>query len=190
MGTLSQFKQAITKDKLLQTTYYKVEFQNVPTFENSKELFGSSGSNAKSFDIYCQATDLPGKKLSVLEVKKHGFTLRMPNVIEYDGTWKTTVLVNLQLEHYRGLLYWQNHYSSLKNDMGGARGFSDATATVTILDNNFQEKAVGKKIKIYGIFPSEVPALSMKQDSSDYLNADCTFTYSYCDDYLATDPLG
>lgn len=189
MGTLSRFKQAITSDKLLQTTYYKVEFQNVPKYNGTMMLFGSD-SGEKSFDLYCQAADLPGKKLTVLEVKKHAFTLRMPNVVEYDGTWKTTVLVNLQLDHYRELLKWQNWYSALNNDVGGERGFCDATATVSILDNNFQTKGVGKKLKIYGIFPSEVPALSMKQDSSDYLNADVTFTYSYCDDYSGSDPLG
>lgn len=182
--TLSKFKEKITQDKLLQTTYYKVSFTGVPV-----GVADIDGNGADAFDIYCQATDLPGKKLDVLEVKKRGFTLRMPGNVSYEGTWKVSVLVNLNLTHYKKLLKWQSFYSDVAKGMGGARGFSPANGVITLLDNNFNENSQAGKLVIYGIFPSEVPALSMKQDVSEYITSDVTFTYSYTSDYNGFDPM-
>lgn len=183
--TLSKFKEKITKDKLLQTTYYKVSFTGVPP-----SVTDIDGNGADAFDIYCQATDLPGRKLDVLEVKKRGFTLRMPGNVSYDGTWKVTVLANLNLTHYKKLLKWQTHYSDIAKGMGGERGFSPANGVITLLDHNFNENSAAGKLIIYGIFPSDVPAISMKQDNNEYVTSDVTFTYSYTSEYgVAHDPM-
>lgn len=179
-GTLAKFKQEITGKKLLQEDYFKIHFEGVPEEDNNLGF-----KEAPEFDIWCQGTDLPGRSLSVLEVKKHNFTLRMPDRITYDGTWTVSVILDLSLTGYKALLKWQRFYSSLKKDMGGARGFPEATGTVTFLNNNF-EVETGKSagdFKIYGIFPSQVPSISMKQDSSNYLTPQVTFTYSWCDDF-------
>lgn len=187
---LASFKQRITDDKLLQTTFYKVSFQNVPVLSNFN---GASNQEimSDSFDLYCQATDLPGKTLSVLEVKKRGFTLRLPNVVEYSGDWKTTILLNLSLSGYRSLLAWQAVYSDLKKGLGGERGMTTAQAIVTILDNNFNETTtnLNNKLVIYGIFPKEVPTISMKHDASETITVDATFAYSYTNDFGTDDPL-
>lgn len=183
--TLSKFKEKITQDKLLQTTYYKVSFTGVPP-----SVTDIDGNGADAFDIYCQATDLPGRKLDVLEVKKRGFTLRMPGNVSYDGTWKVTVLANLNLTHYKKLLKWQTHYSDIAKGMGGERGFSPANGVITLLDHNFNENSAAGKLIIYGIFPSDVPAISMKQDINEYVTSDVTFTYSYTSEYgVAHDPM-
>lgn len=181
-NSVARFKEKITKSKLLQSTYYKVVFDGV---------VGSKDNNFElgEFDLYCQGTDIPGKKLSTLEVKRHGFTLRMPGNMEYDGSWKTTVLMDLSLTGYKNLLKWVAYYSSFANDVGGERGFPSTTATITLLNNNYLEASGAGKIKIYGIFPTEVPALAMKQDASEYLNVDVTFAYSYTDDFSETDPV-
>lgn len=185
MGTLATFKQQITTKKLLQEDYFKVHFGNLPTgIDENLNLAGG-------FDIWCQGTDLPGRSLSVLEVKKHNFTLRMPDRITYDGTWTVSVILDLSLTGYKALLKWQRYYSDFKTDMGGERGLPGATGTITLLDNNFNSNEEAKNpaappagtFKIYGIFPSQVPSISMKQDSSNYLTPQVTFTYSWCDDF-------
>lgn len=180
-GTVAQFKQKITDKKLLQSTYYRVVFDSVKGSEDNN--FG-----LETFDLYCQGTDIPGKKLTTLEVKRHGFTLRMPGNMEYDGSWKTTVLMDLSLVGYKNLLKWVAYYSSFANDVGGERGFPTTTATITLLDNDYKDSKAGK-ITVYGIFPTEVPALAMKQDASEYLNVDVTFAYSYTNDFVDGDPL-
>jgi len=182
-NSVAQFKQKITSEKLLQSTYYKVTFNDVKgAKDNNFEL--------EEFDLFCQGTDLPGKKLGTLEVKRHGFTLRMPGNMEYDGSWKTTVLMDLSLKGYKNLLKWVAYYSSFSNDVGGERGFPSTTATITLLNNNYEETpGAAGKITIYGIFPTEVPALAMKQDASEYLNVDVTFAYSYTDDFSEKDPV-
>lgn len=180
-NSVARFKQKITSDKLLQSTYYKVTFNDVKGGDGDDLGLGE-------FDLFCQGTDLPGKKLGTLEVKRHGFTLRMPGNMEYDGSWKTTVLMDLSLKGYKNLLKWVAYYSTFENDVGGERGFPSTTATITLLNNLYQESNAGK-MTIYGIFPTEVPALAMKQDASEYLNVDVTFAYSYTDDFGGNDPV-
>lgn len=184
MGTLATFKQQITSRKLLQEDYFKVHFDGVPSvITNNLNLPAEGG-----FDIWCQGTDLPGRSLSVLEVKKHNFTLRMPDRITYDGTWTVSVILDLSLTGYKALLEWQRYYSNFKDDMGGKRGLPQTKGIITLLDNNFKEdgedgiKPAGK-FTVYGIFPSQVPSISMRQDSSNYLTPQVTFTYSWCDDF-------
>lgn len=176
--TLAKFKQEITTNKLLQEDYFKVHFENLP-IDNDLDL-------PSEFDIWCQGADLPGRSLSVLEVKKHNFTLRMPDRITYDGTWNVSVILDLSLTGYKALLAWQRYYSNFETDMGGERGLPSATATITLLDNNFKTSENAGQFKIYGIFPSQVPNISMKQDSSNYLTPQVTFTYSWCDDFNNT----
>lgn len=181
--TLAKFKQEITTNKLLQEDYFKVSFQNLPKSTTTTKISIDEHLELPSgFDIWCQGADLPGRSLSVLEVKKHNFTLRMPDRITYDGTWTVSIILDLSLKGYKNLLKWQRYYSNFENDMGGERGLPGATATITLLDNNFKELS-GGAFKIYGIFPSQVPSISMKQDSSNYLTPQVTFTYSWCDDF-------
>ena len=182
--TLSRFKEKITKDKLLQTTYYKVSFTGLPS-----AVADLDGNGSDAFDIYCQATDLPGKKLSVLTVNKRGFKLNMPGNVEYDGTWKVDVLVNMNLTHYKKLLKWQSIYSDIAKGMGGDRGFPSTNGVVTLLDHNFNENTAAGKLIIYGIFPAEVPNISMKQDTNEYITSSVTFQYSYTSDYNNFDPM-
>ncbi len=183
-GTLSVFKSALSKKKALQTDFYKVTFTTIPQdvkFDNSGE---------ESFDIWCQGTDLPGRTLTTLEIKKHGFKLNMPNRIEYDGKWKTTILLDLSLDGYKKLMKWQEIYSSLGKDMGGARGFPSGVAKIQVLDNLFEETNIA--MSVYGIFPTSIPAIQFKQESSETITVDVEFGYSYCSDHTmgSSDPLG
>lgn len=179
MGTVAIFRDKISEKKLLQSTYYKVSFTQLPGGVGKDDDFFDT-----DFDIFCQGTDIPGKKLTTLEVKRHGFTLRMPGNMEYDGSWKTTVLMDLSLQGYQKLLEWVNVYSNWDKEIGGDRGFPSGTAEIKILDNTYNETS--QAITVYGIFPTEVPALSMKQDASEYLNVDVTFAYSYTNDFGVT----
>lgn len=180
MGTLAKFKQEITSKKLLQEDYFKVHFDGVPGNVTNNLNLGLDMDGG--FDIWCQGTDLPGRSLSVLEVKKHNFTLRMPDRITYDGTWTVSVILDLSLKGYKALLEWQRYYSSFYYDMGGERGLPETKGIITLLDNKFEKSDAGE-FKIYGIFPSQVPSISLKQDSSNYLTPQVTFTYSWCDDF-------
>ena len=186
-NVLAKFKNKITADKLLQTTFFRLNFVGtIPVGTGFDKL------NIEEFDLYCQGTDLPGKTLTNLEIKKRGFTLRLPNVIEYSGEWKTSVLLNMSLSGYKALLGWQNAYSDLRSGLGGMRGATGVNAEVIMLNERFEEAggAAGKLI-IYDIFPKEVPAISMKHDTSESITVDVTFNYSYTNDFSAdgADPL-
>ncbi len=185
MGTVATFRDQISSQKLLQSTYYKVSFTKVPSGVDPNLGLGTG-----MFDIFCQGTDIPGKKLTTLEVKRHGFTLRMPGNMEYDGSWKTTVIMDLSLKGYKKLLEWVNVYSNWDTEIGGDRGFPSGEAKIEILDNNYKPLTTAGAIQIYGIFPTEVPALAMKQDASEYLNVDVTFAYSYTNDFDVTGTKG
>lgn len=185
MGTLNVFKSALSSKKVLQTDFYKVSFTTVPSGVDIK----TDTTSQDSFDIWCQGTDLPGRTMTVLEIKKHGFKFNMPNRIEYDGKWKTSILLDMSLEGYKKLLKWQEVYSNFAKDIGGRRGFPAGVATIQLLNNLFEE--TGQKMAIYGVFPTSVPAISFKQDSSEAITVDVEFGYSYCSEIGNTaDPIG
>jgi hypothetical protein len=91
---------------------------------------------------------------------------------------------------YKTLLAWQSWYSNLRvHDGGGARGFPPVTATIQILDNNYEEKS-GVKMTLYGVYPKNVHALEFNQETSEYVKPDIEFGYSYADDMIDSNPVG
>lgn len=188
-GLLSQFRQKITSEKLLQKQYYKLEF----AFEKQEGGNDIESSQVKelagNFDLYAQSASIPGKNLTTLEVKKHAFTLRMPDQVTFDGSWSVNVLLNLSLSVYKRLLDWQAQYSSLECDMGGNRGFPSANAKVYLLNNLFTTDNSAGLMTIYGIFPTKVPQIDLSQEESAYLTPTVEFAYSYHDDFVGSDVL-
>lgn len=186
-NTLKEFRATLLenqKTKLLQKHFYRVTFDNVGSIIDTDDFAGD-----EEFDLYCQATSLPNKSMEALEVKKHGFTFRFPSgVINYDGSWSTTILLDVSMEGYKKLLNWFNHYSNLKNGGAGERGFPTATASVHILDNQLQDidDAI---MTIYGIFPTSVPSVELSQEDPEHATIDVEFAYSYTDDMAKDNPL-
>lgn len=175
-NSLKTLKERITSKHLLQNHYFKVTFDPISNVAESGSFFTGS------FDIFCQGATLPGKSLNSLDVKRHNITLKMPDHVTWDGTWTPEVLVDLSMDGYKTLQDWMNYYSNVAVSGAGARGFPPTNATVTILDNNFQETE--HKMKIFGIFPTKIPDISFAHTSSSYVTQQITFTYSY------TSPLG
>lgn len=195
MATLAKFKSLVTDEKLLQQTYYKVTFNGIPNLGNDVAAAnggkgGKSLLESENWDLYVQATKMPGKTLTELELKRHAITFRMPNVVEWDGTWNCTVLLDLSMNMYKTLLAWQSVYSNLRvHDGGGARGFPPVTATIQILDNTYNPKS-GVKMTLYGVYPKNVPALEFNQETNEYVKPDIEFGYSYADDMIDSNPVG
>ena len=187
-GLLSQFRQAISKDKLLQKQYFSIQFL-ADSNAGGDKVDGSAKDLFKSFNIYAQSASVPGKNLTTLEVKKHAFSLKMPDQVTFDGTWSVNVLLNLSLSYYKRLLEWQAQYSSLECDMGGIRGFPGVKAGVQILNNLFKADKTAGKITMYGIFPTKVPQIDLSQEESAYLTPTVEFAYSYHDDFTDKDPI-
>lgn len=188
MSTLSTFKDLVTAKPLLQQTYYKVSFDNLSFI--GTDGIPSSNVLGQYWDIYVQSSKMPGKTLTELELKRHAITFRMPNVVEWDGSWNCTVLLDLSMTGYKQLLRWQSWYSDIHNehDGGGARGFPKVTAKVEILNNYYEP--TGHIMTLYGIYPKVVPALEFNQETSEYIKPDIEFGYSYADDMLKINPLG
>lgn len=188
-GLLSQFRQKITSEKLLQKQYYKLEFA-FEQREGGSDIESSQVQELKgNFDLYAQSASIPGKNLTTLEVKKHAFSLKMPDQVTFDGTWSVNVLLNLSLSVYKRLLDWQAQYSSLECDMGGTRGFPSANAKVYLLNNLFKTDGSAGLMTIYGIFPTKVPQIDLSQEESAYLTPTVEFAYSYHDDFTQKDVL-
>jgi hypothetical protein len=197
MATLSSFKSVVAGNKLLQQTYYRVKFEGLSSIGNDigasytfdKNTFDQAYGDSTKWDLYVQATKMPGKTLTELELKRHAITFRMPNVVEWDGTWNCTVLLDLSMNMYKTLLAWQSWYSDIRNkDGGGNRGFPNVSATIEILDNNYN--TVKGTMRLYGVYPKNVPALEFSQETSEYIKPDVEFGYSYADDMIANDPIG
>lgn len=179
---LGQFVEKISTDKLLQQTYFKVEFNfsGAPAWLSK---LTSSVNDSNSFDIYVQGTTLPGKRISTLELKKHNITIRMPGNVEYDGTWTCELLIDNKLINYRALLAWQNYYSSVARSGGGERGFPVATAKIYILDSYYNTVDKGKLVQtLYGVYPTNVPELTFSQEGNEYIKPSIEFAYSWSDD--------
>lgn len=191
MSTLSTFKTKVTSDKLAQQHYYKVSLFKVPTGVGSKNNDSNQFQNNDTFDIWCQAAKMPGQTLTELELKKHNFLFRMPDHVEFDGTWSVDILIDLSWKNYQRLLAWQNIYYNIAADGGGERGFPETYAEVKPLNNKFEEMSGVPGMKIYGIFPKTVPTIDLSQEDSQYIKPTVEFGYSYTDYMSGTgDPIG
>lgn len=186
--TLQKFRATLLESsttKLLQKHFYRVTFDNI----KSDKVDTTDFAGGKEFDLYCQATSLPNKSMEALEVKKHGFTFRFPSgVINYDGTWSTTILLDVSMEGYKQLLKWFNYYSNLRDGGAGERGFPTAEAKVHILNNQLEDidDAI---MTIYGIFPTSVPSVELSQEDPEHATIDVEFAYSYTNDMDGGNPL-
>lgn len=204
MATLSAFKTKVSSEKIAQQHYYKVSFTNL----NEPQASSGNGYNDKidgagydklkseitdfmnddNFDIWVQATKLPGATITELELKKHNFTFRMPDHLEFDGSWTCDILMDLSWKNYQRLLKWQTAYYDLAKSGGGLRGFPTAVAMVQMLDNKFESKNM-PQMKIYGIYPKVVPAIDLSQEASEYIKPSVEFGFSYTDLMSGVDPL-
>ena len=204
MATLSAFKTKVSSEKIAQQHYYKVSFTNL----NDSQASSGNGYNDKidgagydklkseitdfmnddNFDIWVQATKLPGATITELELKKHNFTFRMPDHLEFDGSWTCDILMDLSWKNYQRLLKWQTAYYDLAKSGGGLRGFPTAVAIVQMLNNKFESKNM-PQMKIYGIYPKVVPAIDLSQEASEYIKPSVEFGFSYTDLMSGVDPL-
>lgn len=206
MATLSSFKTKVSSEKLAQQHYYKVSFSNLTPAQASSgqgynDTIDSAGydkftgvdikdfETKDNFDIWVQAAKLPGATITELELKKHNFTFRMPDHIEFDGSWTCDILMDLSWKNYQRLLKWQTAYYDLAKSGGGLRGFPTATATVQMLNNNFSSDSM-PKMQIFGIYPKVVPAIDLSQEASEYVKPSVEFGFSYTDLMSGIDPLG
>ena len=207
--TLGTFKTAVSALKLAQQHFYKVSIKGLDTahpataglggkldersMSNTNDSKPSSlttttnGGTSYNFDIWVQATKLPGATLTELELKKHNFTFRMPDHLEFDGSWSCDVLMDLSYNNYKKLLNWQSAYYNLKKDGGGLRGFPTAIATVSLLSNDFVTELT--HMNIYGLYPKVVPAIDLSQEASEYVKPTIEFGYSYTDFMTGNDPV-
>lgn len=184
MATLSSFKTLVTDKPLLQQTYYRVSFEGL----NNIHVGVGDPVDGGKWDLYVQSSKMPGKNLTELELKRHAITFRMPNVVEWDGAWNCTVLLDLSMDMYSTLLRWQREYSDVfQFDAGGERGFPKVNAYIEILDNKYN--GTGKGMRLYGIYPRNIPALEFNQETSEYIKPDVEFGYSYADDMVGSNPI-
>lgn len=204
MATLSAFKTKVSSEKIAQQHYYKVSFTNLNNPQASSgngynDTIDGAGYNKlnseitdfmndDNFDIWVQATKLPGATITELELKKHNFTFRMPDHLEFDGSWTCDILMDLSWKNYQRLLKWQTAYYDLAKSGGGLRGFPTAVAIVQMLDNKFEDKNM-PQMKIYGIYPKVVPAIDLSQEASEYIKPSVEFGFSYTDLMSGVDPL-
>lgn len=209
MATLSAFKTKVSSEKIAQQHYYRVSFSKLGEgqansgkgynatidgagynqFNNDLKIsdFQSNSTTDDNFDIWVQATKLPGATITELELKKHNFTFRMPDHLEFDGSWTCDILMDLSWKNYQRLLKWQTAYYDLAKSGGGLRGFPTAVATVYMLDNKFDDTNI--KMQIYGIYPKVVPAIDLSQEASEYIKPSVEFGFSYTDLMTGKDPL-
>lgn len=191
MSTLSTFKTKVTSDKLAQQHYYKVSLFKVPNGVGSKNNDSNQFQQNDVFDIWCQAAKMPGQTLTELELKKHNFLFRMPDHVEFDGTWSVDILIDLSWKNYQRLLAWQNTYYNISADGGGERGFPETYAEVKPLNNKFKVMSDVPGMQIYGIYPKTVPTIDLSQEDSQYIKPTVEFGYSYTN-YMSdiVDPIG
>lgn len=209
MATLSAFKTKVSSEKIAQQHYYRVSFSKLGESQAASgkgynDTIDSAGYNQfndisikdfestketdDNFDIWVQATKLPGATITELELKKHNFTFRMPDHLEFDGSWTCDILMDLSWKNYQRLLKWQTSYYDLAKSGGGLRGFPTAIATVQMLNNKFESENM-PQMKIYGIYPKVVPAIDLSQEASEYIKPSVEFGFSYTDLMTGKDPL-
>lgn len=138
----------------------------------------SDPSKAKSFTYYVKSTSIPKIEIDEAKVNFLSQDFVVPKNIKYDGSWKTNVLLDQNIQHYHSLYDWQEQFASLKNSGGGLKVIPDVNAIVSLTDSSF--KTILHEFVLVGVYPTDIPDLSMQyENNANLVDFSCTFVYQY-----------
>ncbi len=176
MASLKNFTEEIAANRVRQQHQFMISIFNV---SQNFTMTGDINKLGSNFDLYVQSTSLPERTLTDYELKKHGFTFRMPDILEFPGEWNTSMLLDQNMDIMRNLTRWQEGFSSLSNNMGGERFYGIAEAKVYALDHNMKKMSTDQTIVIKGLFPKTIPTVELTHEGTEVIKPDITWTYQY-----------
>ena len=110
--------------------------------------------------FFAQSTSLPQSELTTTEVTYFAQTFKFPGIVNYTNEWNVTILLDQQLSIYRQLKAWQEMMASIVRNSGGNKTIPDVRGDLQLLNNYGQQ--IDRRYTIEGIFPTDLPAISMK----------------------------
>ena len=151
------------------------------------DVLKSDPNDPKSFTYHVKSSTIPKIEIDEAKVNFLSQDFVIPKQIKYDGSWKTSVLLDTNIRHYHSLYDWQEQFASLKNSGGGLKVVPNVNAMVSLTDTSFQQ--ILHEFVLVGVFPQDIPDLAMQyENNATLVDFSCTFTYQYMYDAEYGDP--
>lgn len=151
-----------------------------PILTNAFKFTIDRGSD--NLELFCQATGLPGVKLSV-QPQPTTLGIQIPvatNTFAFDPL-TVEFLVDGNMENWKSVYTWMKEIGNISDDVSGTLYQTwSATAYLTPLTPQFCALP-GGRVKFYYVIPVDLGGLSFKADINDPTPVKCrvTFNYSY-----------
>ena len=147
--------------------------------EHFQMLFGSipGSSDTRPLSINCQTAVIPGITVEPIEVALHGHTVRFRGKQTFSGTFSIGFVENSAYEIQRRLRAWKE--SVVGTNTATSQGYKNQYAVTCELQVFDTTGVVADQLKIFGVFPSEVPEVQLDGQSSQVMLIQPTFSFDY-----------
>ena len=154
---LKNFYQGILKSE---NPLYKYQF--IGEFIGLKDEWGISDSSdaSKNITYYIQSANIPGVELTTGQTTYLGTMFRTPGVMKFSHSWTCNILLEENLNAYKGFRRWQEHISSLYNDGGGNKAIPNVTMNLSVLSSDSKTKV--QAIVLEGVWCKSVGQIQVK----------------------------
>lgn len=151
---------------VMDSQHFRLLFGNIPGSEDSRPL-----------TILCQTAVIPGVTVEPVEVSLHGHTVRFRGKQTFSGTFSVGFVEVSSYEIMSRLRKWKEF--TVGTNSATSQGFKNRYSVTAELEVMDITGVVADRLKIFGVWPSEVPEVQLDGQSSQAMLVQPTFTFDY-----------
>lgn len=147
--------------------------------EHFRLLFGNipGSGDSRPMTILCQTAAIPGVTIEPVEIGLHGHTLRFRGKQTFSGTFSVGFVEVSSYEIMSRLRKWKEF--CVGTNSATSEGFKPAYSVTAELEVMDVTGAVADRVKIFGVWPTEVPEVQLDGQSSQAMLVQPTFAFDY-----------
>lgn len=169
---------------LLSTTPPRLSHQYQVLLFPPEELNGKAKSILNNVSYFCTSTNVPGRGIETADLTYFGMKFSIPRIIKLENSIRLSFWVDRDSMLRNALIDWSTVHVNLdrktgiqNSNLGGIKTIPASSIELHLL--NEQLNAVIEIYKLYGVFPTEIGNLELKQEGADILTFETTFVYQY-----------
>lgn len=140
--------------------------------------YGTKNSSTGYMRILAQAVTIPGKSIEQVLVQLTGGELSFAGLNKPEHELSVTFVDRRDMTIYKALNRWFEYCRSHKTQHGHYKSEYSVTSTVRIFD---QRSLTVDQFKVYGMWPSQVPQVSLEATGSTAVQHQVTFQCDFCE---------
>lgn len=140
---------------------------------------GFVGADVQEISLRCQATSLPGRRITPIPYTLSKFTVGVSGRVDYEHQWTTVLLEGVDAAIHKLIGVWMNHAFNAYNGKGAYMPDIMATANLYLLDS--MDVVISSRV-LYNIWPIDFPRIDVNAGENALVSMPVTWWYDWWDD--------